>query len=130
MSQANATTNHSVIRRWAEERNGHPAVVKSTKGKRGGLLRIDFGPKEEALDPIDWDEFFRTFDENNLAFLYQERTATGRKSRFAKFVDRDSVEVSAEGEKDSGDEDSEDGESIESEPSDAGTARERQRQRH
>jgi hypothetical protein len=129
MSQANATTNHSVIRRWAEERNGHPAVVKSTKGKRGGLLRIDFGPKEEALDPVDWDEFFRTFDENNLAFLYQERTATGRKSRFAKFVDRDSVEVSADSE-DSGDEDSEDSESTASERSDAGTARERQRQRH
>ena len=127
MSQANATTNHAVIRRWAEERNGHPAVVNSTKGKRGGLLRIDFGPKEEALDPIDWDEFFRTFDENNLAFLYQERTATGRKSRFAKFVDRDSVEVSAEGEEDSGDEDSE---STESERSGAGTAREQQRQRH
>jgi hypothetical protein len=127
MSQATATTNHSVIRRWAEERNGRPAVVKSTKGKRGGLLRIDFGPKEEALDPIEWDEFFRTFDENNLAFLYQERTATGRKSRFAKFVDRDSVELSSESEEASGDEDSE---STESERGRAGTTRDRQHQRH
>jgi hypothetical protein len=91
MAQAIATTDHDTIRRWIEERNGHPAVVKATHGERGGLLRIDFGPPEESLDPIDWDEFFETFDSNNLAFLYQDKTAGGRKSRFAKFVDRDSI---------------------------------------
>ncbi len=98
MTQAIATTDHETIRRWAEERDGHPAYVKGTHGKSaesGGLLRIDFDPPEESLDRIDWDEFFETFDQNNLAFLYQEKTAAGRKSRFAKFVDRDSVDASA-----------------------------------
>jgi hypothetical protein len=91
MTQAIATTDHETIRRWAEERDGHPAYVKGTHGPRGGLLRIDFGKPEESLGRIGWDEFFATFDENNLAFLYQDETSAGAKSRFAKFVDRDSV---------------------------------------
>jgi hypothetical protein len=90
-AQAIATTDHETIRHWAEQRNGHPACVKGTRGQRGCLLRIDFDPPEESLDPIEWDEFFATFDSNNLAFLYQEETAAGRTSRFGKFVDRDSV---------------------------------------
>jgi hypothetical protein len=96
MGQAIATTDHEVIRRWVESRKGHPAVVKTTEGKRrggSGLLRIDFEPSEESLDALSWDDFFETFDTNNLAFLYQERTASGRKSRFNKFVSRDSVDV-------------------------------------
>jgi hypothetical protein len=31
-------------------------------------------------------EFFRIFDENGLAFLYQDKTASGNTSRFTKFV--------------------------------------------
>jgi hypothetical protein len=97
MAQAIATTDHETIRRWVEDRNGHPACVKGTQGPRGGLLRIDFGPPEESLGRIGWDEFFDTFDDNNLAFLYQDRTAGGRKSRFAKFVDRDSIAAKSTG---------------------------------
>jgi hypothetical protein len=90
-AQAIATTDHDTIRRWAEERDGHPACVKGTRGARGCLLRMDFGPPEESLESLEWDEFFAAFDENNLAFLYQDQTASGDTSRFAKFVDRDSV---------------------------------------
>ena len=109
MSQAIATTDHDVIRRWAESRNGHPSVVKSTEGKGGGgLLRIDFGPAEESLEEVSWDDFFETFDENNLAFLYQEKTASGGKSRFNKFVSRDSVDASSEDEEEEEEEEFED----------------------
>jgi hypothetical protein len=95
MPQANATTDHATIRRWAESRRGHPAVVKGTKGKQGGgLLRIDFDPPEDSLEEVSWDEFFDTFDRNHLAFLYQDETSSGDKSRFAKFVDRDTVKAS------------------------------------
>jgi glutathione synthase/RimK-type ligase-like ATP-grasp enzyme len=94
MSQAIATTDHDEIRRWAESRKGRPAVVKSTEGKGGGgLLRIDFEPRDESLDELSWDEFFETFDENELAFLYQDETADGRLSRFNKFVSRDNVDA-------------------------------------
>ncbi len=89
MSQAKSTTNHDEIRRWIESRNGHPAFVTSTRRGASGLLRVDFNRPEEGFEEISWDQFFDTFDESNLAFLYQETTATGRKSRFNKFVERD-----------------------------------------
>lgn len=94
MSQAIATTNHDEIRRWVESRKGHPAVVKSThhNGRDGGLLRIDFDPPQDSLERVDWDEFFATFDDNELAFLYQPEG----NSRFVKFVSRDTVEVESD----------------------------------
>jgi hypothetical protein len=89
MSAANTTTDHDEIRRWAESRGGKPATVAGTaKDSEAGILRLDFDPKDEALDRISWDEFFEKFDQAHLAFLYQDRTADGKISRFHKFVDR------------------------------------------
>ena len=93
MASATTTTDHDEIRQWAEERGGHPAVVGETHGKReGGLLRIDFdepgGNGDERLERIEWDEFFRIFDESDLAFLH-----SGGDSRFNKFVAKESVET-------------------------------------
>lgn len=90
-TKGKTTTDHIEIRKWAEPRDGHPARVKdsaahSRKGRSGGILRIDFGGPEESLERISWDEFFRVFDENHLAFLYQEETSDGGTSRFFKFV--------------------------------------------
>ena len=96
MPRAQATTDHQKIRQWVEARNGHPSVIRSTESEqpgRAGLLRIDFNKPEDELDEVSWDEFFDTFDENNLAFLYQDKTASGRKSRFNKFVNRDAVDT-------------------------------------
>lgn len=87
MSSSDTTTDHDTIRKWVEKREGRPSVIR-TKGK-GGVLRIDFGDKEEAFEELDWDAFFKIFDENKLAFLYQDKTADGGTSRFNKFVDRD-----------------------------------------
>ena len=84
MSTSNTTRDHDTIREWAEARDGHPAMV-DTEGE-GGILRIDFGDEEEGLTRISWDEFFEIFDENDLHFLYQDKTASGDTSRFNKFV--------------------------------------------
>src|SRR5690606_30958020 len=86
MSEAKTTTNHDEIRKWVEERDGRPSRVK-TSGK-GGVLRIDFREPEESFEEISWDDFFKIFDENNLAFLHQDKTADGKTSRFNKFVER------------------------------------------
>jgi hypothetical protein len=86
MSEAKTTTDHDEIRKWVKERDGQPAVVR-TKGQ-GGILRIDFGEPEETLETIEWDEFFRIFDENDLAFLYQDKAGGAGTSRFNKFVER------------------------------------------
>lgn len=87
---AKTTTNHDEIRRWAEARGGKPATVHSTveNGDKAGVLRIAF-TDDGALDPIGWDEFFDKFEDADLAFLYQEKTADGSTSRFFKFVERE-----------------------------------------
>jgi hypothetical protein len=91
MSDSQTTTDHKTIRRWVEERKGRPATVKATEEDgHAGILRIDFAPKDEGLDQIGWDEFFRKFDESELAFLHQDRTKDGELSRFHKFVRRSS----------------------------------------
>lgn len=86
MSSSDTTTDHDEIRKWAEARDGHPAKVDT--GGDGGILRIDFGEKEDNLERISWEEFFDIFDENKLAFLYQDETKDGGRSRFNKFVER------------------------------------------
>ena len=88
---AQTTTDHEEIRRWAEERGGKPACVKGTGGRGDtGMIRIDFPGYSggESLQQITWDEFFEKFDENNLALLHQEKTASGQKSNFNKLVKR------------------------------------------
>ena len=90
-SDTRTTTDHEEIRRWAEEHGGQPARVRGTGNEDDpGLLRIDFpgGAGEDQLEHISWDEWFQKFDENNLAFLYQERKATGEDSTFFKLVKR------------------------------------------
>lgn len=87
MTTSQTTTDHDTIRQWAEARNGRPARVEGT-GDAGGLLRIDFDEPEERLEEISWDEFFAIFEDNNLAFLYQETLEDGSTSRFNKLVDR------------------------------------------
>lgn len=91
-AESKTTTNHDEIRRWVEERGGHPARVKDTESKNSaGLLRIDYPgfSGEDSLEAISWDEFFEGFDDNKLAFLYQEKTKDGKESRFSKLIERD-----------------------------------------
>lgn len=96
---SHATVDHDFIRRWAEQRGGHPAAVKQTASDDDvGIIRIDFPgySGEGTLVPIDWQEFFEKFDEKQLAFVYQEKTADGELSRFNKLVSRESLEGAAE----------------------------------
>ena len=84
------TTNLDEIKKWAEARDGKPSVVKDTEkdGKGAGVLRINFPgySGEDSLEEISWDEWYKTFKEKNLAFLYQDKTADGKESRFFKLV--------------------------------------------
>jgi hypothetical protein len=84
------TTDHDAIRKWAEKRGGHPTSVTGTEhGKESaGVLRLDFGVKDEKLHAVDWDAFFKKFEEARLAFLYQDKTTNGKMSRFHKFIHR------------------------------------------
>lgn len=87
MSQSNETRDHETIRAWAEARGARPAHVTATgSGDDPGILRLDFEPADEGLEPMSWDEFFDKFDKARLSFLYQDQTADGHQSRFHKFV--------------------------------------------
>jgi hypothetical protein len=74
------TTNHEIIRRWVEARGGWPAKY----------LRIHFhGFVTRGAPPrVDWEKFFRAFEERRLGFLYQDQTATGKQSHFFRLVNR------------------------------------------
>jgi len=89
----NLITDHEKIKKWVESRGGHPATVKSTKrgGQKAGLLRIDFPGFSGggSLEEISWDDFFDQFDKQNLAMVFQDKTASGRVSRFNKLVARE-----------------------------------------
>lgn len=89
MTAAKPITDHDEIRKWAEKRGGRPSRVKKAGGG-GGLLRFDFGDKEESLEEISWEDFFKIFEENELALLEQDKTADGHISRFSRFVHRKS----------------------------------------
>jgi len=74
------TLDHSVIRRWAEERKGKPCrflhIYFPGYGARGSFARVS------------WDRFFAEFENKKLAFVYQERSASGQPSSFYRLVHR------------------------------------------
>lgn len=95
MADAKQTTDHEVIKKWAEERGGKPAAVKGTgSGDDPGILRIDFPgyTGEETLQQISWEQFFEKFEKERLAFLYQEETEGGDVSRFSKLINNEKAE--------------------------------------
>jgi len=89
-SSSKTTTDIEEIKKWAEAREGKPSRVKGTESgkKNDGVLRINFPgySGEDTLEEISWDDWYAVFQENDLAFLYQEKTAKGEESRFFKLV--------------------------------------------
>jgi hypothetical protein len=95
MDKAKTTTDHEHIKRWVEERGGHPARVKGTDVKgSSGVLLIDYPGYSgtQTLEAINWDEFFKAFEENQLAFLYEDEKKAGSQSRLSKLINRDSAQ--------------------------------------
>ncbi|HEX7969343.1 MAG TPA: hypothetical protein VF502_14075 [Stellaceae bacterium] len=98
MATTKVTTDHETIRRWAEERGAKPAAVRSTRRKDDpGIIRLEFPgaphADDENLEEISWDDWFKKFDEANLAFVYEDETADGKKSSFNKLVSRETIEA-------------------------------------
>ncbi len=94
---AETTTDHATIRTWAESKGGRPAAVKRTHQHGDvGIVRIMFpeNPHSEHdhLVEISWDEFFRQFDESELALVFDPH------GMFSKIVGRDTAERRQHGE--------------------------------
>ncbi len=88
--QPKMTTDHRVIKKWIEERGGIPARVRDEMAAReeSGVLRILFPAQQPSNEfyPLTWDKFFEKFDQAHLAFVYEEKSGDGEKSRFFKFM--------------------------------------------
>lgn len=92
MSTSKQTHDHEVIRKWVEERKGVPSKIKGTgDNEEEGVLRIHFPEFSDSdnFEEMDWDIFFKEFDDNKLDFLYQEKKENGETSTFHKFVERE-----------------------------------------
>jgi hypothetical protein len=63
------------------------------------MIRLDFPGYSgaDSLQEITWDEWFQQFDENGLALIVQEETASGDRSNFNKLVKRDETEPGGRG---------------------------------
>lgn len=88
MSDSNKTTDHDKIKEWVSSHDGVPTVIEDTESGDGqGVLRIHFpnASSDDNFKEISWDEFFKQFEDNDLAFLYQDSDD----STFHKFVSRD-----------------------------------------
>jgi hypothetical protein len=86
------TTNHDAILAWAEKPGAVPATVEgSGPGDSPGVLTFDFprGGRERNLRQISWDEWFRTFDERRLTFIYLEERSDGRQTNFFRLESPD-----------------------------------------
>jgi hypothetical protein len=88
---------HDSIREWAEHHGAHPASVRGT-GQAGdaGIIRLDFEGYSgaESLAPVDWDTWFRTFDDRQLALIVDDR---GTAPNFNKLVARESAAGTSSG---------------------------------
>jgi len=85
------TTDHEVIRRWAQSRKAVPATVPGTEhAGHLGVLRFDFpGYTGDRLTEVSWDDWFEAFDKRRLNFIYQERQMSGKRSNFFQLENPD-----------------------------------------
>lgn len=80
------TRDHDTIRQWAEQRKATPVRIADTR-----VLRFDFPGYGESdrFEEISWDDFFATFDERRLNFIYQEHRTDGKQSNFFRLESPD-----------------------------------------
>ncbi len=91
--ESNVTTDHETIRTWVEERGGTPARRTDVSGDDEATLYIVRADEDDAaFQELSWDEFFETFEANELAFLYKDEMTEGGEEQWVyEFVDRHDV---------------------------------------
>jgi hypothetical protein len=83
--QTLATRSPEVIRDWAQRREAEPVTTgRADEDGRPRTLRMAFreGKDNSRLRPVAWEDWFRTFQERELVFLYQETRRDGSDSNF------------------------------------------------
>lgn len=89
MSDTKKTTKHEEIKKWAKDHDASPVKVRSTGGSSGeGLIRLALeghSKDDKELEKISWDEFFKIFEDNKLAMIYDQES----NNNFFKLVSRE-----------------------------------------
>lgn len=88
------TTDRDRIREWAEDRGAVPAYrADAEPGERYRFFPR--GEVEEGYEEHDWEEFHRSFEEDNRAFVYRE--TEGESSGLGEYevIDRDEAATRA-----------------------------------
>ena len=91
-----ATRDPQLIRQWAERRQAQPATGEATESgpatlsvnDGGSGIRFNF-PGLGRFRPIEWDEWFRNFEQYSLVFVYerdQPGQAPSNRFRLVPFV--------------------------------------------
>ena len=93
------TTEHETIRNWIEERGSTAAEVTEPAGDDpGSLAVIPEGTMDDSVRGVSWEEFFKIFDEEELAFVHQIDKEDPDEQWFCAFVEREEAgTVSSEG---------------------------------
>lgn len=78
---------HELIKRWADERQAHPASVHgSVHDGHPGVLRFGFpGYSEGRLEEVSGDDWFAAFDEREPVLMHQEHLKNGPQASFFRF---------------------------------------------
>ncbi len=87
-----SSSDHEVIRRWAEERGGRPAKLlqEGEPPAEAASLHIEFSAPVASgrTHSISWEEFFGEFDRLKLELTYTDEPTPGGPSRFWRLVPR------------------------------------------
>lgn len=92
------TRDCQVIRQWAKERHGQPALMSSalyhTPKEIPCIVFPDINDTESHT-PISWEALFSRLKHENLVFVYQKKTESGERSKFCRFVSADVTDAIA-----------------------------------
>jgi hypothetical protein len=100
MGMEKTTTDHDEIKQWAQRFEGKPQVIESPEaGAEKPALRISFpGEKGEisfgharSIRDSNWTEFFRIFEDLELAIVYLPEPNPNNLADSYKFVSREQV---------------------------------------
>src|SRR5262245_12379204 len=78
------TIEHAQIVRWTQNRGGRPAIDRMGAAARP-IIRF---PHEGDDNLVSWEEWISVFDRNEWAFIYQDRTPDGERSRNWRIIPR------------------------------------------
>jgi hypothetical protein len=83
------TTDHDEIKHWVEEHDGRPALLKEETSSVTPI-KIIFPEYDinDHVEEVTWTEWFREFEEEDLAFEYKEDVEEGEEVGAFKLIHR------------------------------------------